>query len=307
MNKTFFEKIRAHLVPIIVLPCLTFVVYAGSLGHDFLLNWDDRLYVVENEAIRGITWEHVKDAFTQFYVGNYAPLHILSYMLDYTFWGLRPAGFIFTNVLIHAVNGLLLYMLLFRIYRRKSLGFLAAFIFLLHPVQVESVAWISERKNLLAMLFFLSSFHFYISYRAAERPRSALFYCSSVFSFVLALLSKPVAIILPLVLFLYDLCYLEKPGRKSWIANKIPFVLASGAALFIALKSQMPEHEGGRISYAIEGPLGVFFTMLTVLVSYFKIIFWPTELSPLYMPPMKVGMDASVAGSLLFAVLLVVH
>jgi tetratricopeptide (TPR) repeat protein len=125
-------------------------------------------------------------------------------------------------------------------------------------------------------------------------------------AFVLALLSKPVAIILPLVLFLYDLCYLEKPERKSWITNKIPFLFAAGAALFIALKSQMPEHEGGRISYYIEGPLGVFYTMLTVLVRYFKIIFWPTELSALYMPPMKARMDAAVAGSALFAVLLVV-
>jgi tetratricopeptide (TPR) repeat protein len=306
MEKTLFEKIRPHLVPIIVLFGITFLVYAGSLGHDFLLNWDDRSYVVENEAIRGITWEHVKDAFTHFYIGNYAPLHIISYMLDYTLWGLRPGGFIFTNVLFHALNGILLYMLLFRVDRRKSVGFLAAFVFLFHPAQVESVAWISERKNLLAMFFFLVSFHFYLSYRTAEGPRSAYFYLSSVFAFVLALLSKPVAVILPLVLFLYDLCYLEKAGRKSWITNKIPFLLASGAALFIALKSQMPEHEGGRMSYAIEGPLGVFYTMLTVLVRYFRIIFWPTDLSALYMPPMKVRIDAAVAGSMLFAVLLAV-
>jgi tetratricopeptide (TPR) repeat protein len=306
MEKTIFEKIRSHLIPIIVLSGVTFVVYANTLGHDFLLNWDDSLYVVENETIRGITWEHVKDAFTRFYIGNYAPLHIISYMFDYTPWGLRPGGFIFTNVLIHAMNGILFYVLLFRMNRRKALGFLAAFIFLFHPVQVESVAWISQRKNLLALFFFLASFHFYISYRTAGKSRRMFFYSSSVLAFVLALLSKTVAIILPLVLFLYDLCYLEKSDRKSWITNKIPFLLASGAALFIALKSQMPEHEGGRISYAIEGPLGVFYTMLTVLVRYFKIIFWPTELSALYMPPMKVRMDAAVAGSLLFAVLLVV-
>jgi len=306
MGKTILGKIRSHLVPVFVLSGVTFIVYAGCLGHDFLLNWDDRPYVVENETIRGITWGHVKDAFTHFYVGNYAPLHIVSYMLDHALWGLRPGGFIFTNVLIHAMNGILFYVLVFRMDRRKAVGFLAAFIFLFHPVQVESVAWVSERKNLLSMFFFLSSFHLYISYRNAERPRSAFFYCSSVFAFVLALLSKPVAIILPLVLFLYDLCYLEKSGRKSWITNKVPFLLAAVAALFIALKSQMPEHEGGRISYAIEGPRGVFYTMLTVLVRYVKIIFWPTELSPLYMPPMKVRMDAAVAGSLLFVVVLIV-
>ncbi len=305
MEKTNFEKIRSHLILIIVLSGVTFAVYAKSLGHDFLLNWDDKLYVVENETIRGITWEHVKEAFTRFYVGNFAPLHIISYMLDYALWGLRPGGFIFTNVLLHAMNGILFYMLIFRMTRRKAVGFLAAFIFAFHPVQVESVAWISQRKNLLAMFFFLASFHFYVSYRTTGKSRT-VFYASSLLAFVLALLSKPVAIILPLVLVLYDLCYLEKPERKSWITNKIPFLLASGAALLIALKSQMPEHEGGRISYYIEGPLGVFYTMLTVLVRYFKIIFWPTELSALYMPPMKVRVDATVAGSMLFAVLLIV-
>ncbi len=306
MEKTFFKKIRVHLVPIIVLSGLTLLVYAGTLGHDFLMNWDDRLYVVENEAIRGMTWGHIKDAFTRFYVGNYAPLQIISYMLDYTFWGLRPGGFIFTNVLVHAVNGILFYMLLFRIHRRKALGFLAAFIFLLHPVQVESVAWISQRKNLLALFFFLASFHFYLSYRTSEKRQRAFFYASSVLAFVLALLTKSVAIILPLVLFLYDLCYIEKSDRKSWIANKIPFMLAAGAALLIALQSQMPEHDGGRISYAIEGPLSVFYTMLTVLARYFKLLLLPTELSAVYMPPMKIRMDAAVAWSALLATSLIV-
>jgi Flp pilus assembly protein TadD len=306
MEKTFFEKLRPHLLPVIVLSGLTCLVYANALGHDFLLNWDDRLYVVDNETIQGITVEHLRDAFTRFYVGNYAPFHIISYMIDYTLWGLRPSGFIFSNLLIHAVNGILFYLLLFRMTRRSVLGFLAAFIFLFHPVQVESVAWISQRKNLLAMFFFLSSFHFYISYRTTGKLKSKFFYASSIMAFILALLSKSVTVILPLVLLLYDLCYHENSSRKSWMTNKIPFLFAAGAALLVALRSQLPENEGGRISYAIEGPLGVFYTMLTVLPQYFKIIFWPTELSAMYMPPMKVRIDSAVAWSALFVVLLVV-
>jgi tetratricopeptide (TPR) repeat protein len=308
MEKTIFEKIRPHLLPVIVLSVLTCVVYANTLGHDFLLNWDDRLYVVYNETIQGITGEHLKEAFSRFYVGNYAPLHIISYMIDYTLWGLRPSGFIFSNVLIHAVNGILFYLLLFRMNRSIALGFLGAFIFLFHPVQVESVAWISQRKNLLAMFFFLASFHFYISYRTTGNGNllRKFFYTFSILAFVLALLSKSVAVILPLVLLLYDLCYHEKSGRKSWMVDKTPFLLVSSVALLIALKSQLPENDGGRISYAIEGPLGVFYTMLTVLTRYFKIIFWPIELSALYMPPMKVRIDGAVAWSALFAFLLVV-
>jgi tetratricopeptide (TPR) repeat protein len=306
MSKTFIENIRSHLLSIIVLFGVICIVYGSTLNHSFLLNWDDRLYVVENETVHSITWEHLKEAFTRFYIGNYAPLQIISYMVDYTVWGLRPGGFIFTNVLIHAMSGLLFYLLLFRISQSKVTSFIAAFIFLFHPVQVESVAWISQRKNLLGMLFFLASFHFYLSYRTANRRRSVFFYTASVLAFILALLSKSVTIILPLVLFLYDLCYLEKQDRKLWMANKVPFIAVAGAALLIALKSQMPEYDGGRISYDIEGPLSVFYTMLTVLPRYFKIIFWPTELSAIYMPPMKVSIDGVVAWSALFLILLVV-
>src|SRR5208337_1750134 len=117
------------------------------------------------------------------------------------------------------------------------LGFLAAFIFLLHPVQVESVVWISQRKNLLAMLFFLVSFLFYIDYQNSSERKSMLSYISSIVTFAFALLSKSVAVILPLVLLLYDLSYLEKAKRKKWIANKIPYLLLAGAATIITLKS----------------------------------------------------------------------
>jgi protein O-mannosyl-transferase len=304
--KTFFEKVKYHIVPIIVLSVITFIVYANSFGHGFLLNWDDNDYVVQNEAIRGLTGEHLKSAFTRFYRGNYAPIQIISYMFDYALWGLRPGGFIFTNVLLHAANGILFYLLLFRMTRHRGLGLLATFIFLLHPVQVESVVWISQRKNLLAMFFFLAALHSYIFYRADEKRQNKLFYILSVLAFVLAILSKSVAIILPLVLALYDLCYLKISNRKSWVINKIPYLLIAGAAAIITLISQQAEHGGGRMSYYIEGPLAVFYTMLTVLARYFWLIFWPTDLSAMYMPPMRLRVDAVVAWSGLFIVFLIV-
>jgi len=298
------KNIAVHMALCIVLVGATFAVYADTLGHSFLSNWDDSLYVVENEAIRGITWGNLKDAFTRFYIGNYAPIHIISYMLDYEAWGLNPRGFILSNVVMHAANGLLFYALLMRLHRNKALAFLAAFIFLFHPVQVESVAWISERKNLLAMFFCLASFHCHISYRTMPEPRRMRFYVCSVVAFVLAVLSKSVSVILPLVFILYDLCYLKGSRQVRWLTDKIPFLLVASATVLIALKSQLPEHEGGRISYSIEGPLGIFYTMLTVLTRYFKLIFWPRGLSAVYMPPMKVHMDASVGFSALFAAVL---
>jgi Flp pilus assembly protein TadD len=299
------KKHYAHIFAALAISGVTFLVYSKTFGHEFLINWDDSLYVVDNEAIRGMTWEHVKDAFTRFYIGNYAPIHIISYMIDYSLWGLRPSGFIFSNVLIHCLNGIQFYALVNRIHRRAAPAVLAALVFLLHPVQVESVAWISQRKNVLAMFFMLASMHLYLFYHAKKGYPSILFYGVSVLAFVLAVLTKSVAIVLPALLVLYDLCYRAKPIRRSWIIDKIPYIIVAGAAFVVALESQMPEHEGGRISYAIEGPQAVFFTMLTVLVRYFTLIFWPVELSALYMPPMRLAIDATVAWSAVFAVAMI--
>src|SRR5919197_2172236 len=92
------------------------VVFGRTIGHDFLFNWDDNLYVFDNEAVRGFTFQHIMAAFTFNAVGQSNPLQLLSYMLDYTFWGLNPAGYHLSNVLIHGVNGLLVYHLLWRWY-----------------------------------------------------------------------------------------------------------------------------------------------------------------------------------------------
>jgi Flp pilus assembly protein TadD len=307
MKQAFIrEKIQPHMLPAAVLLAATFAVYASALGHDFLINLDDGNYVVGNEAIRGLTWEHLKDAFTRFYVGNYAPLHIISYMADYTLWGLRPAGFLFTNVLLHALNGLLFYFLLERMSGRKLWGFLAAFIFLFHPVQVESVAWISQRKNLLALFFFLAAFHSYLSYRTKGAGQGRLYYALSVATFILSLLSKSVAVILPLVLFLYDLCYLRKDERKSWLVDKIPYGIAAAAMAVVTIVSQSHELGGGRVSYYGGSPLYTALTMPTVFVRYLALLLWPAHLSVLYLPPLKTGIDAAVLSSGLVLVLLAV-
>jgi len=300
------KNIRDHALSLAVLVAVTLVVYAPALGHHFLINLDDGVYVVRNEIIRGFTWDHVRVALARPYFANYAPLHILSYMLDYTFWGLKPAGFLLANVLLHYLNGVLIYFLLFRISGRKRWGFVGAFIFLLHPVQVESVAWVSQRKNVLAMFFFLASFHFYLSYRTRGAKRSGLAYVLSVISFILSLLSKSVTVILPLVLFLYDLCTLERQDRKRWLVDKVPYGIAAAAIAVVTIISQSPEFGGGRISYHGGSPVITFLTILTVLPRYLRLLFYPTPtaLSVLYYLPVKTGLDLPVLGSGLLVVLL---
>ena len=297
-------KQESHIVLLALLLAGICLVYAQNLSHEFLLNWDDMEYVVENETIRGFEWKHIKDAFTSFYMHNYAPLHLISYMLDYAVWGLNPAGFLLANVVLHALNGFLFYFLIVRLSGRRLWGFLAAFLFLFHPVQVESVAWISQRKNLLAMAFFLLAFHSYISYKKGEPGRRRLFYALSILASILALMSKSVTMILPLALVLFDLCYPEKQNRRWMPADKLPYVLVSAAAAFLATQSQSPELGGGRTPYLGGSPVTTFFTMVTVLPRYLGLFFWPVNLSALYMPPIRIHFDAAIGWSVLLLVLL---
>ncbi|MBI1922314.1 MAG: tetratricopeptide repeat protein [Geobacter sp.] len=305
MFSSYFLKQKPHLLPIAVLIIATFVGYAGILNHDFLSNWDDQLYVTWNETIRGFTFEHLKDAFTRFYIGNYAPIHIISYILDYSIWGLNPAGFLFTNILIHAGNVLLFYALMIRNSVSTGIAFLAGYIFALHPVQVESVAWVSERKNLLSMFFFLLAFHCYIAYRQ-NRKYGKIAYAGSVMFLVTSLLSKPVSVIFPVVLILYDMCFPGCDGKRGKISDKLPFLAASLAIMVVTYLSQSPQHHGGRAEYHGGSPWFTFLTMLPVLTRYIKILFLPTDLSVGYYLPVATGITPGVILSFLAVVALII-
>jgi hypothetical protein len=131
------ERARPHLVPVLLLVIATFVVYGRILEHDFLLSWDDFYYVTSNEAIKEISWKNIRTVFSSYYVGNYAPVRMLSYMLDHALWGLRAGGFLLVNLLLHALNGLLVYRLFYRFHANITVAACGAAIFLLHPLQVE--------------------------------------------------------------------------------------------------------------------------------------------------------------------------
>jgi protein O-mannosyl-transferase len=294
------SRIRGHLPPVLFLLVATVLVYYPVTRHEFLVNWDDPTYVTLNPDIRGFTASHLRHAFTSIYVGNYAPLHIISYMFDYSLWGMRAAGYFLTNIVLHAVNGILFYLLLFRMNGRRLWAFFAAFIFLLHPVQVESVAWVSQRKNLLAMTFFLAAFHLYVAYRDSDRGRGVR-YSLSVTAFAAALLAKSVAVILPPVLILYDFCYPDRRSGKRTVrlADKVPYLLCAAAVAVTAYITQSPELNagGGRRPYYGGSPAATFLTMLPVFVKYLRLLFWPADLSAFYSPAVKTGLDAEVAAS----------
>jgi len=289
---------KREIIVFILIQVAAFAVYFQALTYGFLAVWDDPVYVVNNVAAHGFSWEHIKTAFTSFYVGNYAPLQILSYMLDYTLWGLNPTGYIFHNIVLHALNGYLLYVLLLRFSIALYPAIIAALLFVVHPVQVESVVWISQRKNVLAMFFFLLSFYFYSCYRSASGDAGRKHYAWALLFFACSLLAKSVAVVLPAILFLYDFCLYRRKLPKS-IPDKLPFIAFACIVGFITLLSQSEEYGGGgRTNLHGGGIWSTLLTMLPVFVSYARMVLVPSGLSIVYSPQIKTGFDADVLFSI---------
>jgi hypothetical protein len=282
----------------LLLTLATLLTFAPSLGHEFVTDWDDQLYVTGNYTAWSFSVEHLHQAFTRFFVGNYAPLQIVSYMLDSTLWGLRPAGFIATNLLLHLTNGLLYYLLVWKLTARRSWACAAAAIFLLHPVQVESAVWISQRKNVLAMCLFLLAMLLYLGYQARSGRSRSFWYIGSLAAFLGALLTKSVVVILPLVLVVHDFCFLEQKERRRWLLDKVPYFILATVIGLVAIRSQSPHLDGGAATAYHGGtPLTTFFTMVPVMVRYLGMLFWPAGLSAYYDVPVKPGIDLEVASA----------
>jgi protein O-mannosyl-transferase len=281
-----------------------FAVYADTFSHTFLINWDDEGYIVKNEAVKGFSTAHLKAAFSSYFISNYAPIQIISYMLDYELWGMSARGFIGTNLLLHALNGILFCRLVEQTSHDRVIAWVAAFIFLFHPVQVESVAWVSQRKNLLAMFFLLISF---ICYNSFREKGSLKLYSLSVTAFVLGLLSKAVVAIFPLIILLYEFCFYEDEPRLR-LKDKVAYFLSAALVGVIALLSHAPmaHAPSGIRDYPGGSLLTTAYTMLPVFVEYLRDCFWPLNLSPYYMTTIRAGLDGVVGLSALFLLFLVV-
>lgn len=294
------HPLKPHILPGFLLVLATCAVYGRLLGHDFLMNWDDNVYVTANSSVHGFSVANLRAAFTSYYAGNYAPVQMISYMLDYTLWGLWAGGFLLTNMVLHAVNGLLLYVILLKSHQERLLAIVGAGIFLLHPVQVESVAWISQRKNLLAMFFMLLAWVAYLHYRNSAQPKGRLVYCASLALFSCSLLAKSASVFFPVALLMHDSCFSPRDRRVS-LADTIPYFILAGAAALLAMQSQSPDVTGwsgmdfgGRRSWHGGSPWTTLLTMLPVLCSYVRMIAWPSGLSAIYDPPLHVTLGPAV-------------
>jgi len=193
---------KRNLVICILLAVATLALYSPAIGHPFIFNYDDDCYVINNPHVQaGLAWNTVTWALTSTECYNWHPLTWLSHALDGELYGLNSHGHHGTNVLLHVLNVVLLFLLLARATGAVGRSALVAALFASHPLNVESVAWVAERKNVLSTLFFLLALAAYGWY--ARRP-NAKRYCAVATLFVLGLASKPMVITLPCVLLLLD-------------------------------------------------------------------------------------------------------
>src|SRR3989304_7642797 len=228
---------------------LTSIVYLPSLWNGFV-NWDDQWYVYNNPLIKTID---LKALATAIQVGNWHPLTMFSLAIDYKLWGLSPFGYHLGNTVLHVANTFLAALLaakLIQVVRpdETRFSFVAALatglLFGIHPLHVESVAWISERKDVLCGLFFFLSVLSYVSY--AKKPSWKTYLLSFVF-FVLALLSKPMAVTLPLVLIIIDFYPFRRIGSMKDLfrsaLGKAPFFVPAVFLSFAAIYAQNRSEE----------------------------------------------------------------
>jgi len=223
-----------RLVLLIVLASATLMVYSPVKQHPFI-NLDDQPYVVHNRNIQQLNWETVKWSFTTFRAANWHPLTWLSHSVDYHFFSLNAGRHHEMNLLLHAINAMLLFCVLSRATGSAGRSFVVAGLFALHPINVETVAWIAERKNLLSMLFFLLALGAYRSY--ASRPNVGRYLCVALL-FALGLMAKPQVVTLPFVLLLWDYWPLERLAfRRS------PFAFGQDGAHGVSDEMQLASSE----------------------------------------------------------------
>jgi tetratricopeptide (TPR) repeat protein len=212
----------------------TIIVYWNSLGNGFV-KWDDDKYVSSNEDIRQLDGASVLKYFTTYYLKMYQPLAMISYACDYRIGKLNALTYHCTNCILHLLNAVLVFYLILLLTKQTGIAAICALFFSIHPLHVESVAWISERKDLLYSLFYLGSLIAYVFYR--KKNDNLKFYFLTILFYLLSLFSKSAAVTLPLILVLTDY-YLDKKLTFKNNLDKIPFFLLSVVFGLVSLLSQ---------------------------------------------------------------------
>ena len=290
-----------YLSAILFILAISFLTYYSSLSNGFISNWDDGAYVLKNQHIHKLNLDNLWWMFTAFHAANWHPLTWLSHAIDYAMYGNNPWGHHLTSVIFHALNSAWVFLLsLVLIYiveklpserfefdaifnqKRFAVALLTAVLFAIHPQHVESVAWIAERKDVLFFFFFIPAL---LSYAIYTQTNTTHWYILSLVCFVLSLLSKPMAVTLPILLILFDVYPLKKIdlqtiNYKQWFLNKIPFFII---ALMVGIFTLLAQSNVGAVASVQEVGLNArVLNAIHSLIGYFEKWLLPLHLSPFY-------------------------
>ncbi|MGA7753610.1 MAG: tetratricopeptide repeat protein [Candidatus Sulfotelmatobacter sp.] len=284
---------KRRFVLSLLLVAIVLLLY-GQTNHFAFLNYDDGMYVIQNPHVRaGLTWSTVTWAFSSTYA-NWHPVTWLSHALDYDLFRLNAGGHHFTSVLLHGLNAVLLFWLLARATGRLGSSFAVAALFAVHPLNVESVAWISERKNVLSTTFFLMTLGAYGWYALKPGVKR---YLAIIVLFTLGLASKSMLVTLPFVLLLLDYWPLgrfasetreeglgfSRASATKLVIEKLPLFLLSAADCIITVVAQ---RKAGAVTTFERFPFGV--RLENAIYSYAVYLgkaFWPSHLANIYPHP----------------------
>lgn len=291
---------------LLLIAAVTVAVYWPVLHNDFI-DFDDDVYVTLNMAVRqGVTLKGLAWAFGSFHAANWHPLTWLSHMLDVELFGLNPAGHHATSLLIHVVNSMLLCALLHRLTGFVGRSLVVALLFAIHPLHVESVAWVAERKDVLSTLFWLLTMWAYVGYVAKPSLKR---YLPMALFFALGLMAKQMLVTLPVVLLLMDCWPLNRylPRREGQqvagagitrlLVEKIPLVVLSAIASLLIIRAHA---SAGALFRADESSLLLHSgNALLSYVKYIRNMFWPAGLALFYPFEASAVTLARVAGAVL--------
>jgi len=276
---------KTTLLWIIVITVVTIIAYSPAFNNE-ITNWDDDNYIIENPYIKNFSKENLKNIFSKYYMGNYHPLSMLSLNIDYKIAGLNKDNefiawiYHFTNILLHILNTLLVFWLVYLLFSKIEIAIAASLLFGVNTLHVESVAWISERKDVLYAFFFIASL---ISYTYYLKNNKIKYYLFAFILFILSLLSKGQAVSLAVTLIAIDYLFERKLLNIKVIIEKIPFIILAtifGIVAIYAQKAGDALHDSN--SYEFYKRIGIAgYTFTTYII---KLIL-PINLSAIYPYP----------------------
>ncbi len=281
---------KNYLFLFIIICCvITFVSYLPSLFNQADI-WDDYYYLSINPLIKSLSWHNIKEMFSTPYLANYQPLTIISYAFEYQFFKLTTWVYHFDNIIIHLLNTALLFWFVNKLTSKLPVAFITALLFGIHPLHVESVTWVSERKDVLYAFFFILGMMTYLKYTVAKEKK---YYIFTLVLFVFSCLSKGMAVTFSAILILID--YLRyKEFKLKMLLDKIPFFIISIIFGIITIKAQK---EGGAVAFATNVLYTLsdrFFFANYSLFFYIYKMFVPIHLSGLYPYPQNMGVPLPI-------------